>query len=341
MKILFFADLHMCPRASIIDKWGTEFPMRLENCIKTINWLERLAEEEHCDYIINLGDFFDKPDLSSETITASKKIKWSAIKHYSLVGNHDASISNLTFNSTNSLLSENHEIIAEPKMLELNDCEICFLPYVIESAREPLDSYFGARTNKLRIIVSHNDIKDIQLGPVISKTGFPLAEIEANCDLFLNGHLHNGHRVNEKVINLGNITGKDFGEDAFKYTHSVVILDTKTLALNFIENPNAFNFYKIQVESEQDFDVFNTLKPGAVLSIKCDVTMLETTKSLLNTLLDKVIASRIIITRSYEETIEPLAVDLSIDHLARFVECCKENIENSALLEEELTEICK
>ena len=69
--------------------------------------------------------------------------------------------------------------------------------------------------------------------------------------------------------------------------------------------------------------------------------MLEKTKSLLNTLLDKVIASRIIITRSYEETIEPLAVDLSIDHLARFVECCKENIENSALLEEELTEICK
>ena len=33
--------------------------------------------------------------------------------------------------------------------------------------------------------------------------------------------------------------------------------------------------------------------------------------------------------------------DLTVDHLARFVECCKNNIDNSAILEEELAEICK
>ena len=74
MRILLFTDLHMCPQASIINKWGTKYPKRLENCIETVNWLERKAEELKCDLIISLGDFFDKPDLSSETITACNEI---------------------------------------------------------------------------------------------------------------------------------------------------------------------------------------------------------------------------------------------------------------------------
>ena len=74
MRMLIFADLHMCPQASIINKWGTKYPKRLENCIETVNWLERKAEEYNCDYFISLGDFFDKPDLSSETITACNDI---------------------------------------------------------------------------------------------------------------------------------------------------------------------------------------------------------------------------------------------------------------------------
>ena len=106
MKILLFTDLHMCPRASIINKWGTKYPSRLENCITSLNWVERTAENHKCDYIINLGDFFDKPDLSSETITACNDIEWSNIMHYSLVGNHDASISGL-LNPVNKI----HDIV--------------------------------------------------------------------------------------------------------------------------------------------------------------------------------------------------------------------------------------
>ena len=146
MKILLFADLHMCPRASIINKWGVKYPVRLENCIESVNWLERLAEENNCEYIINLGDFFDKPDLSSETITASKEIQWSNIKHYSIVGNHDASSSSLIFNSVNSFMTDLHTIITEPMTLTTDDCDLCFLPYVVECDRKPLSEYFGQKT---------------------------------------------------------------------------------------------------------------------------------------------------------------------------------------------------
>ena len=346
MKMLLFADLHMCPRASIINKWGTKYPARLENCIETVNWLERLAEEYGCKYIINLGDFFDKPDLSSETITAVQDIQWSNIMHYHIVGNHDASNSSLIFNATNVLMAGNHSIITEPNLMSLDDCEILFLPYIVECDRKPLSQYLLDKngdyidTGKPRVILSHNDINGIQLGPVISRTGFTVEEIEANCQLFCNGHLHNGQHITDKVINLGNCTGKDFGENSFIHNHSVAILDTETLQLTYVENPYAFNFYKIQIETEQDIVQLHKLKQRAVVSIKCDSALVDKTKQTICELTN-IIDSRIIITRKCEDMAETANIDLSVDHLARFIECCRSNIEASTVLEEELAEICK
>jgi DNA repair exonuclease SbcCD nuclease subunit len=264
--------------------------------------------------------------------------------HYSLVGNHDASTSSLIFNSVNSFLSSNHKVVTEPSVLPLSDCFICFLPYVVECDRRPLGEYFSKlkEANVPVIILSHNDISGIQLGPVVSRTGFSLEEIEANCDLFLNGHLHNGQAISPKVINLGNLTGKDFGEDASKYSHNIAILDTKTLQLTYIENPYAYNFYKIQIDTEYDLKLLDNLKPQAVVSIKCDSTLVEKVKQRLIELKNIIVESRIILVKKFEESSEAAAeLDLSVDHLARFVECCKATIEYTPLLEEEIGQICK
>ena len=336
MKILLFSDLHMCPQASIINKWGVKYPKRLENCIESLNWLERKAEELHCDSIISLGDFFDKPDLSSETITACNEIQWSNIMHYHLVGNHDASNSTLEFNSVNRLSASNHIIISEPSILPYSD--ICFLPYITECDRKPIKEYFHEW--RPRIILSHNDISGIQLGPVVSKTGFSLEEIEENCDIFINGHLHNGQALSSKVINLGNLTGKDFGEDALKHRHNIAILDTETLSLEYIENPYAYNFYKIQIDCESDILCLSQLKNNAVVSIKCVQNLVEKVRQKIDEI-PNIIESRVIIVKQYEETSETTELDLTVDHLARFIECCKASIENSNILEEELSEICK
>jgi DNA repair exonuclease SbcCD nuclease subunit len=331
----------MCPQASIINKWGTKYPKRLENCIASVNWLERKAEELDCDYIISLGDFFDKPDLTSDTITASNDIQWSSIMHYHIVGNHDASNSSLTFNSTNSLRADRHVVIDRPQVLMCDDCDICFLPYVTECDRKPLADYFPAKLqNKQRIILSHNDISGIQMGPVVSKTGFSIEEIEANCDLFLNGHLHNGQALSSKVVNLGNLTGKDFGEDAAKYSHNIAVLDTKTLSLTYLENPYAYNFYKIDINIMSDLENLKNLKSNAVVSVRCAKDFVEEVRQTIDKT-SNIIESRVILVRHYEEATEDTSLDLTVDHLARFIECCKATIENSTLLEEELSEICK
>ena len=342
MKILIYTDLHMCPRASIISKWGTTYPVRLENCVKSVNWAEELAEKLGCAQIVNLGDFFDKPELSSETITALTEINWSSLVHTHLVGNHEASVSSLDMNSINVLASDKHRIISEPVKNILDaEVEICFLPYVTESNRRSLVEYFGEKT-KPRIILSHNDLAGIQMGPIVSQTGFSVDEIEANCDLFINGHLHNGQQISNKIINLGNLSGKDFGEDANRYTHNIMILDTDTLSYEFIENPFAFNFYKIQVETTGDLMQLHQLKPNAICSIKCDSELLAEVKKELGELSNSILESRIIITKKYKEsTEETMDIDLSVDHLARFIECCKANIENTTILDEEIAEVCK
>ena len=341
MKILLFTDLHMCPRASIVNKWGTKYPSRLENCIASLNWIERQAEELDCDIVINLGDFFDKPDLTSETITACNDIEWSGLLHYSIVGNHDASNSSLTFSSVNSLLEKNHKIISEPQIHTLYDCDLCFLPYITECDRKDLEEYFGKRVaNRPRIILSHNDISGLQLGPVVSKTGFGIEEIEANCDLFLNGHLHNGQAITQKVINLGNLTGKDFGEDAFRHSHCAAVLDTSNMSLTYIENPYAYNFYKIDISTEIDIVQLHRLKNNAVISVKCEQSLIEKVKQQI-TELPNIIESRIIVTKQQIDSIETAELDLTLDHLSKFIECCRATIENSTLLEEELSEICK
>jgi hypothetical protein len=78
-----------------------------------------------------------------------------------------------------------------------------------------------------------------------------------------------------------------------------------------------------------------------VLSIKCEYSLAEAVKEKLGTL-NNVVESRIILTRNYEESSDDqVELDLSVDHLARFIECCKTNIENTTLLDEELSEICK
>jgi DNA repair exonuclease SbcCD nuclease subunit len=331
----------MCPQASIINKWGTNYPKRLENCIKSVNWLERKAEELNCDCIINLGDFFDKPDLTSETITACNEIQWSDLMHYHLVGNHDASNSSLVFNAANMLRTDRHIIITEPSKREVGNCDLCFLPYVTECDRKPLSEYFPKRMlNPHRIIFSHNDIMGIQLGPVISRTGFSIEEIEAECDYFFNGHLHSSQAITPKIINLGCLTGKDFGTDAARHSHRVAILDTTTMTVEYLENPYAYNFYKIQIDTETDILSLGQLKSQAVVSIKCAQHLIEKVKQFINET-PNIIESRIIIIKQFEASTENTELNLTVDHLTRFIECCKTNIENTTILEEELSEICK
>lgn len=339
MKLLIFTDNHFCETSSIVRGFGVKYTVRLENQITSLNWLERLAEEQNCDGVICAGDFFDKPTLTDTELTALRDIEWSKIPHAFLVGNHESSVNGLRFNSAKALEGPGRSVISESKAIMAGDCEICFLPYIVESDRKPIFNYFGKKTSK-RVIFSHNDIKGIQMGPIISQTGFELDDLSASADLVVNGHLHNGQKVAPNVSNLGNLTGQNFSEDAQRYAHNIMLLDTNTLEYELIENPHAFNFYKLEVKGHTDLAQLSKLKPNAVLSVSCKKGLLEDVQSEIARA--NVVESRVIAVQDpTEQATEADISDLTVDHIAKFVECAKAQLGESKILEEELSEICR
>ena len=341
-KVLLYADNHWAQYSSILRRRGEEFSVRLENQINSINWLESLATECGCDSIICLGDFFDRDNLNSEELSALNAIKWNRdANHYFLVGNHEMGVHNLTYNSAKVFNMINHcETIDKPQFLPQSN--ILFIPYDLDSTNKQLKDYFtdGQVPNNL-IVLSHNDIKGVQYGKFVSQSGFDLTDIETNCAMFINGHLHNGTFLNTKktILNLGNLTGQNFSEDASKYAHNVCVLDTDTMEYYFYENPYAFNFYKLDLTNKSMKAIqklIKGLKTNSVISAKVDETLLYELREFLSTC-DHIVDSRIII--------QPTAVDTSasnslgfvkLDHIQQFYDYILNDLGSNPIILEEL-----
>ena len=320
MRILIRTDVHLCQYSSILRLRGTQFSTRLEGVMKSVSWSEKMAEEHKCDYIVDMGDFFDKATLNAEEISTLDKIEWSkSIPHIFLIGNHEIASATREFNSTQLFnLVPNISVMRDIGTIDAGETELVFLPYILESDRSPLTDLLKPR-NKKRVVFSHNDLKGIQMGPVVSTQGFEIDDIESNCDLFVNGHLHNGMKITDKIINLGNLTGQNFSEDALRYSHNIMILDTDTLTYELVENPNAFNFYKLGSLSQYTKKI--EFKPNSIVSCSCNEAQLEAVKESLKQN-PSVITSQVTVERQQlkvDESSKVSADSLKMsDHRAQF-----------------------
>lgn len=336
-KMLIVGDVHWSTYSSILKSRGSKCSTRLERLIASINWCEQLALDKGCESILYLGDFFDKPELVGEEITMLNAIQWNPLKHYFIVGNHESDVASLEYNSTEALRKNGFEIIAKPTIID----NMVLLPYITEDSRLPLKDYLQ-NTNK-PIVFSHNDIKGIRYGKYESKTGFGIKEIEDLTSLYINGHLHNGAWVTEKILNLGILSGLNFGEDAFTYAHNVMVLDIDDLSYELIENPHAINFYKIEIDKQEDIDLIKGIKNHAVLSIKCNNIFKDEVKQMLDNS-PKVLTYKLIIyvESDSSDTSNESNVELGgLDYIEKFKEFIIDNIGSDAIVMEELEEVCK
>lgn len=329
MKILIVGDIHWCSQSSIIRASGNRYSQRLENLIRSVNWTEQLAESEGCEYIIQLGDWFDKPILDSEELSALQELKWSNIPHFVLVGNHEIGRHDRSLSSAHLFQSfPNTEVLDDIKEFHFANKTALFIPYYLETERPKLDTDYD-------YIFSHNDIAGVQMGRFISEVGFNQDSINNHCrSYFFNGHLHNGTFVGQKIINVGNLTGQNFGEDALTYSHVVVVLDTVTNEIRFFENPNAFNFYKLGViDSASDLPEF---KNNAVVSVSTYVNNNDVIEALENN--KNIVAKRVTFIDT-TNTAEDIEVFAEIDYLSQFAEFVKENMEMSDIVKLELAKV--
>lgn len=294
--------------------------------------------------MICLGDFFDKSQLVDEEIEALREIKWNKLNTYYLVGNHESSVASLDFSTVSLFRNKRVKIISKPEVVISDACDLLFLPYITEDNRRPLKDYldeFKSVLDRKLIILSHNEIKGINYGAYESKIGFDIDDIKANCNLFLNGHLHNSEWISDTILNVGSLSAHNFTNDSYRYKYGAWILDTETLSMTFFENPYSLNFYKITIDSEKDLGKLVDLKPNAVISIKCKENLTEEVRKYLSNV--NVVASKLSFT--YDSVISnesTMSIEVS-DHLAKFRDfiLSREDIDNMDIFKEELMEVCK
>lgn len=348
MRILLFTDVHWSAYTNIVRQAGEKYSKRLELLISSMNWVNELAVKEGCDCMICAGDFMDKPQLTDKEITALRGIKWNGLKCHFLVGNHESSVNSLDFRSVDAVADDStRDIIGDYGNVihdDENGVDILFIPYVTETDRKPLTEFIkGVDKSHKLVIISHNDLKDVQYGGFLSQVGFPMGEIEENCSLFLNGHIHNSEWVSKKVLNLGSLTAHNFTNDSFKYKYGAWVLDTKDLSMSFHENPYSLNFYKVDVVSEDSLKKLDGLKGNAVLSIKCTGNVKEALQEKLASL-DNVLTYRIVyqsIQGDGAEETKDASQLLSKDHLAQFREYIIDTLGKSEVVLSELQEVCR
>ena len=337
MKIGIIGDVHWSKYSSIVRTRGKKYSERLENCIKSINWAEKITQG--CDKIIYVGDFFDSSELNSEELTALKELVWNDSPHIFLVGNHELGLNDLSFSSAHLFDFRGGRVtIDKPCCTCFGNTEICYLPYIVNNSGNIEDYLTKPSDNYKRIIFSHNDIAGIQLGKYVSQSGFSIENIEANCDLFINGHLHNGNIIGDKIINIGNLTGQNFNENAFNYSHHIGILDTDTLTYELYDNPYAFNFYKLDT-TVTPVDL-TKLKSNSILTIKVSEENYDHYKTQV-TNCDNIITSRFIIVSSNSNEVNNNQELISVNHLDKFKSYVIDVLGSTDLVLEELEEVLK
>ena len=348
MKVLFYTDPHWSQYSSILRSRGEQYSTRLENLIASINWMEQVAWSAGCQVIICGGDFFDSAVLNSEELSALKNVQWAPVSHLFLTGNHETNVGSLEFSTADLFnLCPNATVISKPEHYDIEgaNIEFCFLPYILERDRQPLDTYFPPKHGK-RIIFSHNDLKNVQYGAFLSTEGFTVEEIEANCDLCMNGHIHHCAYVTSRIINGGNLTGQNFTEDAYKYEHCIQIIDTDTLHVDFYINPYAFNFYKLDCRKYNTLDeiipVISDLKEQSVITITVKSSLAGDVKNYLSHVVKSHVTEYRVITE-HESTVVDLNAPVieAVDHLKQFENYVLANIGTSDIVKEELLNVMR
>ena len=331
MKICIFGDVHWSQYSSIVRQRGERFSIRLENLIQSMNWVEDMTREYNCDMCISLGDFFDASTIDAESITALREVNWNEIQHIIVAGNHEMARADNQYSSANILsLLPFVDVVTVPKQIRLcENTNLMFLPYVLEPDKCNISELFTK--NNIDYMFSHNDLKDVNYGSFVSKSGFSVDDISDVCDRCFNGHIHNEGVCGDNIINVGNLTGQNFSEDATKYKHKIIILDTETDDITILENPYAMNFYKVD-------NLSDVRKDNAVVTLKTsDMSQKENLQNMKNVIAYKVIAD---VKKTGKKASSVSSKDaINIDHLKMFSDYVHSNMGDTEIINQELSEV--
>lgn len=259
-KLLSIGDFHIratSPRIRADDY--------LTACKHKLKIILKIAEDNECEAILFVGDFFDSYRQSLEIVSEIEEIlKSSTIPKYTIVGNHDIpSRSYANFNTTPLAVLDRLEalkIIGDPTSdkldyLELNDYLI--IPFhsdtdkvetMIENGRlEYIDDV--ALPDKIKIGMFHYPI-----GAENTPYCKGINELDFNLDVAIFGDIHTGWDPVTLysgcvAINTGAITRTSYSDIDRKI--QVALIEGKNVTYIPIEYPAKFNTEVVDIEKNE------------------------------------------------------------------------------------------
>ena len=281
-KIIISADIHFCKRESLVDN-------RYPFLARSFEWLNKLSDEIPNSLNVDLGDMFNSSHLTAEDVAVLEAIPFNRSWHC-ITGNHEQ-------DGQNSLLKyfrDIHVIYEKPQLKNFGKDVgwALFIPFT--RTPTPLSGLLKKLPPSERVVVfSHCDF--VGMFGTGEDAGYRIDEINAEprIKMWLNGHYHQRMTLSDKIQVVGNLCGQNFTQN-FE-PHGVAVYDTVTNEYEFIENPFALVFGKMDTSHPKCRDIRKAVEADPikryVLAIQTDSEL----KSAMKEWADKyLVASRIL-----------------------------------------------
>lgn len=305
-RIAITADIHFCKRESLVEN-------RYGHLVKSVTWADGLVADLHFD----LGDFFDTSHLTAEDVAVLDSIKFKNEWHC-ITGNHEQ-------DGKNSLLKyfrDIHVVYEKPQLKNFGKDIgwVLFIPY--SKTPTPLNELLKKLPATERVVVcSHCDF--VGMFGTEEGAGYSLDEINADSriKMWFNGHYHQRMILSKKIVVVGNLCGKNFTQNFDP--HGACIYDTVTNEYEFVANPYALVFGKMDTSNEDCRAVRKAVEGDPerrfVLAIQTD----SETKPVMKEWADKyLVASRIMLSDVAGAGLPTEEIEqeemTAIDHIALF-----------------------
>jgi DNA repair exonuclease SbcCD nuclease subunit len=261
-NVLIFSDLHIHPHKRKDE--------RLEDCLKVLDWVFDVAEENKITNILFGGDLFhDRQKIEVYTYqrafeTLQKRLNTGKFNLYLLLGNHDLWYNEKTSVSSVIPLSAlpNVIIISNPERIIIEGSTWDFIPFThnpIETLNE-----LNQKSGNPEYALGHISVD----GALLHGTQYSDVTVEHDGDMisvgaslfnhykhtFL-GHYHAEQIINNKVEYIGSPLQLSFGE-AFQKKH-IVIFNGKTGKKKYVENNFSPKHLVIKADEVDKYDLEN------------------------------------------------------------------------------------
>lgn len=311
-KLGVYADAHFSLNSSVVLGNKNSLSGRLYYLIESFEWMYNLFRESKVDAIIDLGDLADSYNLRAEEITAiSKALSYNQdIPEIHILGNHERLSETGEINSVEFLENiPNHRLIKKVTQEDLFGTEVTYIPYGIYEDGF-LDEY-----DKTKLAFSHIDIFGADTGGWILKSGLSPQYLETRFGIVINGHIHNGSWVTDRILNLGALSGQNFSSKIINWKPSVLVFDTDNLtSAHLYENPYSLNFYTLNIKTIRDLINFSKNLEGErnVVQVRVPLSLVPEVRDYIDK--DKSILSSRINIESEDQSLTELEYD-EIDKL--------------------------